>query len=218
VVLGAFLLNLLMAFLGIALLWPEQGAAHSQRILLMEIGRLATALTHSPLFAEPFVTVVNGIRAVCQWTVVASGSTAWGNAQLPGPLHGDNGLSRQINLWLGEMAGYCHDYLLAAWYVSGVVLVRIGILLLVLPLFVLVVMVAVVEGLSRRDLRRYGAAYESSFVYHHARRLVKPAVCVPGTLYLAWPTTVDPSLFILPAAALLGGTVMLTLASFKKYL
>lgn len=51
------------------------------------------------------------------------------------------------------------------------------ILVLSMPLFVMVLLVGMVEGFNRRDLRRYGAGYESSFVYHHAKRFVKPAFC-----------------------------------------
>ncbi|EBX8858193.1 DUF4400 domain-containing protein, partial [Salmonella enterica] len=69
-----------------------------------------------------------------------------------------------------------------------------------------------------RDLRRYGAGYESSFVYHHAKKLVKPAAVVPAMLYLSWPTAVYPNLLLLPAAVLLGIAVTVTTASFKKYL
>jgi hypothetical protein len=37
-------------------------------------------------------------------------------------------------------------------------------------------------------------------------------------LYLSWPTAVYPNLLLLPAAILLGITVTVTTASFKKYL
>ena len=70
-------------------------------------------------------------------------------------------------------------------YGSALSPVRVTIPVLSVPLFVLVVVVALVEGLGRRDLRRYGAGYESSFVYHHAKKLVKPAAVVPAMLYLS---------------------------------
>ena len=72
----------------------------------------------------------------------------------------------------------------------SVTVVRVTILALSVPLFVMVSLVAVVKGLGRRDLRRYGAAYESSFVYHHARKSIKPARYIPCILYLSWPTAV----------------------------
>ena len=46
----------------------------------------------------------------------------------------------------------------------------------VTPVFVLFTLVALVDGLVRRDLRRWGGGRESSFVYHYAKQSV-PAVC-----------------------------------------
>jgi integrating conjugative element membrane protein (TIGR03747 family) len=106
----------------------------------------------------------------------------------------------------------------ATVYVTVITLVRVTILVLSIPLFILVVLVALTEGLGRRDIRRYGAGYESSFVYHHAKRMVKPVIYIPCMLYLSWPTAVYPNLLLLPAAILLGITVTVTTASFKKYL
>lgn len=99
-----------------------------------------------------------------------------------------------------------------------ITLVRVTILVLSVPLFLMVVLVSLVEGLGRRDLRRYGAGYESSFVYHHAKRMVKAAIVVPMMVYLSWPTAVYPNLLLLPAAILLGVAITVTTASFKKYL
>ncbi|HBN5712679.1 DUF4400 domain-containing protein [Morganella morganii] len=76
----------------------------------------------------------------------------------------------------------------------------------------------VTDGMVRRDLRRYGAASESSFLYHHAKRAVKPALYLPCILYLSAPFTVYPNLFLLPAALLTGLAISVTAGSFKKYL
>lgn len=218
VLLSSLLLSLLIEFLCMAFLWPEQGAAHSQRMLLTESSWLSAEFTRSLLLSEPSITTINGFSHLYEWAFVDSGLTGWINAQNQDLLHSNNEFSRQVNAWLKWIAGYVHEYLLAAMYVTGVTVVRGIILLLSVPLFVMVAMVAVVEGLSRRDLRRYGAAYESSFVYHHARRLVKPALCVPSMLYLAWPVAVYPNLLLLPAALLFGAAITVTLTSFKKYI
>ncbi|WP_143187527.1 DUF4400 domain-containing protein, partial [Xenorhabdus eapokensis] len=63
-----------------------------------------------------------------------------------------------------------------------------------------------------------GAGYESSFVYHHAKRGIKPACTIPCVLYLSWPDTMYPAVILLPAALLLGMAVMITASMFKKYL
>ncbi|MCV5245855.1 DUF4400 domain-containing protein, partial [Escherichia coli] len=79
------------------------------------------------------------------------------------------------------------EYLLATVYVTLVFLIRVTILVLSVPLFVMVAAIGIVDGLVRRDLRRYGAAYESSFIYHHAKRWIKPATCLPCVIYLSMP-------------------------------
>ncbi len=127
-------------------------------------------------------------------------------------------MAQELNdgsVWLAQNL---RKYLLATVYVTITFIIRLTILVLSLPLFVMVIGVAVVEGLSRRDLRRYGAAYESSFVYHHAKRFVKPAFCVPCLLYLSWPSAVYPNLLLLPAALLLGVAITVMMSTFKKYL
>ncbi len=125
---------------------------------------------------------------------------------------------RELSDWSVWLAESLRKYLLATVYVTVTFIIRLTILVLFLPLFVMVIGVAVVEGLSRRDLRRYGAAYESSFVYHHAKRFVKPAFCVPCLLYLSWPSAVYPNLLLLPAALLLGLAITVMMSTFKKYL
>ncbi|WP_152911284.1 DUF4400 domain-containing protein, partial [Xenorhabdus sp. GDc328] len=70
----------------------------------------------------------------------------------------------------------------------------------------------------RRDLRRYGAGYESSFVYHHAKRGIKPACTIPCVLYLSWPDVVYPTVILLPAAIVLGIALVITSSMFKKYI
>lgn len=95
---------------------------------------------------------------------------------------------------------------------------RADILVLSVPLFIMVSVIGIVDGLVRRDLRRYGAGYESSFVYHHAKRYVKPAMYGPCMLYLAWPTAVWPNLLLLPSAIMLGFVLTVVTGAFKKYL
>ncbi len=95
-------------------------------------------------------------------------------------------------------------YLQAMIWVTLIFFIRVMILFLSLPLFLLVVITVAVEGLVRRDLRRYGAEYESSFVYHYAKRFIKSALYGPCMFYLAWPTAVWPNLLLLPSALLVG--------------
>jgi len=87
-----------------------------------------------------------------------------------------------------------------------------------LPLFLMAAFVGLVDGLVRRDIRRFGAGRESGFIYHRARASLMPLAVLPWVTYLALPVSVHPLLILLPSAALLGIAVDIASASFKKYL
>lgn len=216
--LGSLMLSLLIEYTGIAFFWPEAGAAHSEAVMNTELGWLSTEFTRSLLLSEPSVTVVRWVTVAYQWLFVDSGFTGWIKQQNVLQTGSDNELTRNLSNWSGWLAGYLHEYLMATVWICVITLVRVTILVLSVPLFLMVVLVSLVEGLGRRDLRRYGAGYESSFVYHHAKKMVKPTIVVPMMLYLSWPTAVYPNLLLLPAAILLGVAITVTTASFKKYL
>jgi hypothetical protein len=50
--------------------------------------------------------------------------------------------------------------------------------------YLLAGLVAVVDGLGQRDLRRFGGGREKGQVYHLARGMVFPAFTLPWILYL----------------------------------
>lgn len=217
ILLGSLLVSLLIEYACIAFLWPDEGAAHSYRVMQAESRWLSDGYARSLLMSAPVETVSRWIHAAWQWLFVDSGFSGWLQAfrqrssQGPGLIPAMNGLAATLTDWLGE-------YLQATVWVTLIFFIRVMILFLSLPLFGLVMITGVVEGLVRRDLRRYGAGYESSFVYHHAKRFIRPALYGPCMLYLAWPTAVWPNLLLLPAALLVGTVLTITVATFKKYL
>ena len=50
--------------------------------------------------------------------------------------------------------------------------------------------VGLVDGLVRRDIRRFGAGRESGFIYHRARASLIPLAVLPWVAYLALPVSV----------------------------
>ncbi len=50
--------------------------------------------------------------------------------------------------------------------------------------------VGLVDGLVRRDIRRFGAGRESGFIYHRARAGLIPLAVLPWVAYLALPVSV----------------------------
>ncbi|MDX8000829.1 TIGR03747 family integrating conjugative element membrane protein [Xenorhabdus sp. Reich] len=214
----SWLFSLLLEYLGMAFFWPEQGAAHSQNMMKTELNYLSSEFTRSLLLSEPSQTVSAGLAQAYQWLFVDSGFMGWVQGQSQYQFHSHNDFMREFNTVLQGISEHLREYWLATVFITMVTLTRIAILLLSVPLFMMVVIVALVDGLGRRDLRRYGAGYESSFVYHHAKRGIKPACTVPCVLYLSWPDVVYPTVILLPAAIVLGMAVVITVSMFKKYL
>ncbi|EAC1130142.1 TIGR03747 family integrating conjugative element membrane protein [Salmonella enterica] len=203
---------------GMFFFWSDQGALHSQSVMNKELGYLSADFTQSLIFSSPSVTTMGWISSAYQWAFVDSGLLTWIQKEQRETLSSSDSVVfflGQVQAWLLSALS---DYLLALVYVTVVFAVRVLILVLSIPLFVLVIIVAVIDGLCRRDLRRYGAGYESSFLYHHAKRFVKPAVYLPCLLYLSWPVSIYPNLLLLPGALLLGLAVTVVTSTFKKYL
>ncbi len=120
--------------------------------------------------------------------------------------------------WANQFYVSIEDFVIAAVYVTFTFVVRLTILVLATPLFLLAMFTGFVDGLMRRDLRKFGAGRESSFVYHRAKRAVIPLLIVPWIIYLSLPFSINPMIVFLPCAVMLAVTITITTATFKKYI
>lgn len=212
--LAAWLFSLVAEWVGMTWIWPGEGVEHSLRMLEREIGHLnadfrQSLLTSNPsAYARSFADLsyrilfeYTGIHALVEWL---STPARPGDGRIVTSLRG----------------GYrsIEPYVLAGMTITQVFALRLGVLTLAMPVFVLFALVAVVDGLVQRDLRRWGGGRESSFVYHHAKRLMVPSVAMAWVVYLALPFSVHPNWVILPFALINAVTVAITASSFKKYL
>ena len=77
-------------------------------------------------------------------------------------------------------------------------MVRLLVLVLTLPLFLLAAFVGMIDGLVRRDIRKFGAGRESGFIYHRAKASLMPLAVLPWIIYLTLPVSVHPLLVLLP--------------------
>jgi len=107
---------------------------------------------------------------------------------------------------------------IATLQVTQVLSLRLAILTLAMPVFVLSSLVALVDDLVQRDLRRRGGGRESSFVYHYAKKAALPLVVITWVVYLALPFSLHPTFIVLPFATVFALTVAVTASTFKKYL
>ncbi|QCI14159.1 TIGR03747 family integrating conjugative element membrane protein [Pseudomonas putida] len=197
--------------------WPEAGWRHGQQMLVSEVGWLSKGLVHSAVVQEPGRTATWLVTQAYDWLVVKTGMLSWVQGMESIAKAGPRN-ELDMRYWAAQSLSTVQNYALAALFTVLVFCVRLVVLLMTVPLFAMAALTGLVDGLVRRDLRKFGAGRESSYLYHKARATMMPLAIFPWTLYLALPISISPMLVLLPCAALLGVSVSITAASFKKYL
>lgn len=162
------------------------------------------------------MAVVASFAGAPVWLVedlaIVSDTLQKGSAALIASLNGQSGL-----FWTEAVTAVIRCALLSSENITLTFLLRLTILLQVLPLFVLTIIIGLVDGLVRRDLRRFGAGHESGFVYHHAAYdCLQPggngAGVAGGTGFFV------PVYILISGAIIIGSVVCITTGAFKKYL
>lgn len=215
---ASLLLSIVIECVGMHLFWPDQGWRHAQGMLEYELDQLSTHFTRSAVVQEPGRTARWLVEGAYEWIFVKTGLLEWirdASAQASAPSRSS---SRDFRYYLSQIYVWTESYLIAAAFTTLTFLVRLLVLVLTLPLLLLAAFVGLVDGLVRRDIRKFGAGRESGFVYHRAKAALMPLVELPWVIYLALPVSVHPLLVLLPGAMLLGLATNIAAASFKKYL
>ena len=210
----SLLFSILVEWAGMVFWWPEQGLDHSRSMLVREIRYLDTDFRRSLLTPDPARFARNVADRMYHCLFEVTGLTAFIRWVSPLPGAQETGLRPALHRTFRPAAKFA----MAAMQVIQVFSVRLAVLSLATPVFVLFGLVALVDGLVRRDLRRWGGGRESSFVYHYARRAVLPLVGVAWVAYLALPFSLHPAFIVLPFAALVAFAITVTASTFKKYL
>jgi integrating conjugative element membrane protein (TIGR03747 family) len=167
---------------------------HSRRMLEREIGYVHRDFAQSLLVEHPAAYVRLFAEVSYHYLFQVTGLERFG-LWLHQPPDPDG---YRLQLWLRGLFAHIAEHVIAAVNITQVFALRLGVLTLAMPVFVLFGSVAVVDGLVQRDLRRWGGGRESSFLYHHAKRLVWPSIVMAWVVYLAMPVSVHPNFVILP--------------------
>jgi integrating conjugative element membrane protein (TIGR03747 family) len=215
---GTLVLFLLIECLGMYVFWPEQGWRHAQSMLSHELDQLSANFTHSVLVQEPVRTAHKIVQQGYHWMFVKTGLLDWIHDADTQASAGSDRTTHDVRYHLSGIYMHLRSCLIAAAYSVLVFLVRLLVLCLALPLFLLTAFVGLIDGLVRRDIRRFGAGRESGFIYHRAKASLMQLAALPWVAYLALPISVDPLLILLPSVVLLGLAVCIAAATFKKYL
>jgi integrating conjugative element membrane protein (TIGR03747 family) len=209
---ASLLFSILVEWAGLLLFWVDQGWRHSQIMLTIELGWLSEHFKASLILQQPGQTIVQLLDFLNQWLLIKTGFADFARQAR---------VSSQGNgfwSWINQLYVSIEDLVLAAVYVTFTFVVRLTILVLSTPLFLLASFTGFVDGLMRRDLRKFGAGRESSFVYHRAKRAFLPLLIVPWIMYLSLPFSLNPMAVFLPCSVMLGVTMAITAATFKKYI
>ncbi|ATW43748.1 TIGR03747 family integrating conjugative element membrane protein [Glaesserella parasuis] len=201
----SLIFSIILEWVGIAFWWPEEGHLHSQTMMLNEMQWLSDDFSQS-LFAKSSTAFATSIiEHVYNWLFVYTGIKDW--LLSPG-----NGSMEQ---WIHH---YGRAYIESVIYVVITFIIRLIIIIFTSPLFLLTALSGLTEGLSLRDIRKFGAGRESAYLYHHARRYIMPMMVTAWVVYLSIPFSIHPNVILVPAACLFGLSICITAASFKKFL
>lgn len=218
VLIGSLLFSILIECVGMHLFWKDEGWHHAQHMLQYELGHLSSHFTRSVVIQEPGRTAHALVDAGYEWVFVRSGLMARMSQTAERARAPSRTRARDFRYLISQVYVWAEGYLIAAAFTTLTFLVRLLVLVLTLPLIFTAAFVGLIDGLVRRDVRRFGAGRESGFVYHRAKASLMPLAVLPWITYLALPISVHPLVILLPSAALLGLAVSLTAGSFKKYL
>jgi integrating conjugative element membrane protein (TIGR03747 family) len=100
---------------------------------------------------------------------------------------------------------------------SAVIEERLIIFIVSLPLWATVLFVMIVDGLVQRDIRKFQAARESTFLFHRLGLLIRHVFYGFFLLYMSLPWQVQSKTFILIMLLTVSVLMMLMVKHYKKY-
>lgn len=214
---GSLLLSVVFEWIGLYFFWSELGWHHAEEMFYHELEQLSSTFTQSIVLSDPVQFTHKTIQWVHEWLFVKSGIVEQFNTVVT-PQDYDSARKLTFKQYLNVAINDFQNYLLAAAFTVLTFIVRVFILMLSMPLILLAIFVGFIDGLVKRDIRRFVAGHESGFVYHRAKAFIVPTLTLPWVIYLALPISISPLLIMLPCALLSGIVMNITAASFKKYL
>lgn len=207
-------LAILVEWVGMTWWWEQAGVTHSREMFEAEQGFLGTEFRLTLVSSEPVrlgAAIGHRLSYVIFDLTRLNQLIKWANQT---PSRDEPHLRALIHAMVNKLA----RYLIAAKQIVQVFGCRLAVLVLAMPVLGLCCVVALIEGLVRRDLRRWGGGRESGFIYHWAKRVALPLAVGVWLIYLMLPVSIHPSYIVLPFAGLLALATTAAAGTFKKYL
>jgi len=208
-ILFVVLLGILMEWCIMTLYHPDQGAYRSLRLLEAELSYLENTALIQTGYGNRIIGQLLAAQQECYRFITHT-------LHLQGALTGmaSWSLVNQAFAALGLLSP--HIYAITTLNMINVMTLRMVIIVLSLPVFVVVMIWAASIGLTQRAIRRYQVRNETSFVFHHAKRIKFYSIVLPVTVYLAWPNELSPVWVFGPCAAIYGVSWLVMASKFKK--
>ncbi len=197
----SLLLNIVIEWVGIGTeYWKQPGAEHALSMLRTELGWLnddfKTMTTRPARLARSFAQKTHSTLFV------------WNDHDISQPY---------ISSTYVPTTGW-RAYVGAGVATIQLFAIRVAVMVLSFPMFLILGLVALVDGLMVRELRRWGGAEEKGFVYHRAKRFAPLMFWLPLVIYISLPISIHPSLIIVPFALLFALSLWVSILTFKQYL
>ncbi len=207
------ILSIIIEWIGITVYYPEEGYKHSERMMMQEIEYLNSSLVHDSINEGAINKASNYISDLVDFLFINSGVVE--KITRARTKTTDDG--KFMGFFKGLINEY-YNYFMSAIYILVMFFIRLSILILSMPTFVLFGLVGVADGLMQRDLRRWGGGNESAYIYHWAKQFSFPALVGAWVVYLSIPNSIHPNYIITPFAVLFGLVLLVMTSKFKKYL
>lgn len=212
----AMLWFLLCVLFGIVLEWfimtkyyPEEGAYRSLRLLEAEMSYLANT---------QLVTTGYGNSLITKLLIAQQHSYLFvtGTLKMEAALTEFSDL-RFIQHGFNRMGLLDpHIYAVSMLNMINVITLKVVVILLSLPIFLILMIWSVNAGLVQRAIRKYQVRNETSWIFHHAKRIKFWSIVLPVAVYLTWPNELSPLLIFGPCAFAYGASWFVMASKFKK--
>ena len=225
--LGSWMVGIFIEVGGSFYFWKGQGIRHAQSIVHEDLRYIAAA--PRSLLVPDTVGFSLKVAQYVRWPYEKLGVLRWYQAmQRPAaptvqpvaqqPVSAHNAAlsnARQFTRWMAQQLS---EWLVVSMFVAQDVALRLCVAAFAMPAFALSCLMGLIDGLVRRDLRRWTGGRESSFLYHHAKRYTHWALTGGFGLYLSWPFGgFNPAYMVLVFTFLVAFSLSTTVAAFKKY-
>ena len=186
---------------------PSRGAGPLREVVMIERGRVEALAANAS---------INLIGSTLEWTYriafVWTGLDGFMRSAMEPPAEaGADEAARRMAIGTQELTGAFY------WSVQLIGL-RLGVLLVSLPLFLIAGIGAAVDGAAAWYLRRTSVGRESGFIYHRAKFALWIALFSLWAVYLVPPIALDPRTLIPTFLVIFALAVRFSVSWFKKYL